>query len=281
MGIFSQVLLASDFDHTLTNMDGIVPARNLEAIEAFIAEGGIFTVASGRSIPMFRKKAALLPVNAPCILYNGAACYDYRAEALAFAVPLPDTAPRLLAALREHCPRERIEIHTIDRHYVYGRDPHRDALLDQCGVSYLYDVPNPPLPWIKLAVFGKARSAGYDDPARIPPEEVAYFDRLQDYVAQVGGDGYASFRAMPRNMEVCAAGCDKGGAARALAQSLGRPILACIGDAPNDLTMLRAADYGFRTGDCDISLRDLPFLPAAPSGEGSVASAISQLRRLL
>lgn len=73
----------------------------------------------------------------------------------------------------------------------------------------------------------------------------------------------------------------RGGAARALAQSLGRPILACIGDAPNDLTMLRAADYGFRTGDCDISLRDLPFLPAAPSGEGSVASAISQLRRLL
>ena len=65
MGRFSNVLLASDFDHTLTDMSGQIPARNLEAIAAFQAEGGIFTVASGRSIPMFRKKAALVPVNAP------------------------------------------------------------------------------------------------------------------------------------------------------------------------------------------------------------------------
>ena len=70
MGRFSNVLFASDFDHTLTDMSGQIPARNLEAIAAFQAEGGIFTVASGRSIPMFRKKAALVPVNAPCILYN-------------------------------------------------------------------------------------------------------------------------------------------------------------------------------------------------------------------
>ena len=77
MGRFSNVLLASDFDHTLTDMSGQIPARNLEAIAAFQAEGGIFTVASGRSIPMFRKKAALVPVNAPCILYNLNGYYDH------------------------------------------------------------------------------------------------------------------------------------------------------------------------------------------------------------
>ena len=68
MGRFSNVLLASDFDHTLTDMSGQIPARNLEAIAAFQAEGGIFTVASGRSIPMFRKKAAAVaawPVAVP------------------------------------------------------------------------------------------------------------------------------------------------------------------------------------------------------------------------
>lgn len=32
MGRFSNVLLASDFDHTLTDMSGQIPARNLEAI---------------------------------------------------------------------------------------------------------------------------------------------------------------------------------------------------------------------------------------------------------
>ena len=38
MGRFSNVLLASDFDHTLTDMSGQIPARNLEAIAAFFKD---------------------------------------------------------------------------------------------------------------------------------------------------------------------------------------------------------------------------------------------------
>lgn len=56
MGRFSNVLLASDFDHTLTDMSGQIPARNLEAIAAF-RRGRHFTVASRRSIPCSSKKA--------------------------------------------------------------------------------------------------------------------------------------------------------------------------------------------------------------------------------
>ena len=45
--------------------------------------------------------------------------------------------------------------------------------------------------------------------------------------------------------------------------------------------MLQAADYGFRTGDCDPAMRRYDFRDAAPSAEGSVASAIDALRTLL
>ena len=169
MGRFSNVLLASDFDHTLTDMSGQIPARNLEAIAAFQAEGGIFTVASGRSIPMFRKKAALVPVNAPCILYNGGACYDYRTDELLFAFPLADDAPQLLQALRDHCPNERTEVQTLDCHYAYGDDPRRDAALAANGVPVQHEAVLPPQPWIKLAVYGTSKQVGYDDPANTPP----------------------------------------------------------------------------------------------------------------
>ena len=263
MGRFSNVLLASDFDHTLTDMSGQIPARNLEAIAAFQAEGGIFTVASGRSIPMFRKKAALVPVNAPCILYNGGACYDYRTDELLFAFPLADDAPQLLQALRDHCPNERTEVQTLD-----------------C-VPVQHEAVLPPQPWIKLAVYGTSKQVGYDDPANTPPEEIAYFDELQRYTAVLVGDRYAITRALPRNMEISAGGCDKGTAARRLADTLGRSILVCVGDAPNDLAMLQAADYGFRTGDCDPAMRRYDFRDAAPSAEGSVASVIDALRTLL
>ena len=45
--------------------------------------------------------------------------------------------------------------------------------------------------------------------------------------------------------------------------------------------MLQAADYGFRTGDCDPAMRRYDFRDAAPSAEGSVASVIDALRALL
>ena len=53
---FSNVLLLADFDRTLTDTNSRIPARNLDAIRAFTEAGGAFTVATGRSIPMFRSE---------------------------------------------------------------------------------------------------------------------------------------------------------------------------------------------------------------------------------
>ena len=52
MGRFSDVLLTVDFDRTLTATDSSIPERNLEAIRYFMAEGGAFTVNTGRSLAM-------------------------------------------------------------------------------------------------------------------------------------------------------------------------------------------------------------------------------------
>ena len=44
MGIYSDVLLTVDFDRTLTAPDSSIPERNIEAINYFIENGGVFTV---------------------------------------------------------------------------------------------------------------------------------------------------------------------------------------------------------------------------------------------
>ena len=49
---FSDILLTVDYDRTLTAPDSTIPERNLEAIRFFIDNGGIFTVNTGRSVPM-------------------------------------------------------------------------------------------------------------------------------------------------------------------------------------------------------------------------------------
>ena len=43
MAKFSDVLLASDFDRTLSGCDGTIPQANLDAIRYFMDEGGAFT----------------------------------------------------------------------------------------------------------------------------------------------------------------------------------------------------------------------------------------------
>ena len=93
MGKFSNVLFASDYDHTLTGTDNVLRQKNLDAIRYFMSEGGIFTVASGRSIPLFRKRAALVPTNAPCILYNLNGYYDHLKALLGHMIELGLSTP--------------------------------------------------------------------------------------------------------------------------------------------------------------------------------------------
>ena len=72
MGKFDGVLLLSDFDNTLVYTEdallsgGRLPplnSANREAIHYFMAEGGIFSVATGRALPSFAPIAPTLPMN--------------------------------------------------------------------------------------------------------------------------------------------------------------------------------------------------------------------------
>ena len=70
MGKFDGLLLASDFDDTLYDLDLRIPERNLEAIGYFTGQGGRFTVATGRAHRTFAPYAHLVPMNAPAVLSN-------------------------------------------------------------------------------------------------------------------------------------------------------------------------------------------------------------------
>ena len=279
MGKFSNVFFASDFDHTLTGQDNVLRERNVEAIRYFIAEGGCFTVASGRSIPLFRKRAALVPVNAPCILYNGGACYDYADGTLYYSHPLPDFAMDIVRQAQRLDPSLCIEIQGVENHYVFGHNPIRDAFLKSEGFTPVLVTDDVPKPWIKIAV-----CAGLTSDAPIPvftPEDAVRFEALRRALeAFCAGRCYVT-RSMPYIIEIGNPDCSKGGAARALAERFGRKILVCAGDAPNDISMLDEADFAFVPEDCDEALRDKPYRRAAPCGEGTVADAIAQLEQLI
>ena len=96
MGKFDGVLLVSDYDATFA-MGQNVPPANLERLEYFQAQGGRFTIATGRSVLTFKQVQPLIPFNAPVLLANGSIICDFhRGEILFENIKIPKVLTRTL-----------------------------------------------------------------------------------------------------------------------------------------------------------------------------------------
>lgn len=282
MGLFSNVLFTSDFDHTISDMDNRVATANVDAIRYFISEGGLFCLNSGRGLPLMRPKLGLIPVNAPCLLYNGAACYDFSKEELLYANYLPPFAEELMQTVRAMNPKLNLEVQKLDGHYEIGDNASRVPFLRSEGVEPIFTDGNISQPWMKLVICGVTDGPALEDPAKLSQEDREAFARLYAFVKEFCGDRCYVTRSMPRVMEISNPDCNKGTAAKALAKKLNRSILVCAGDAPNDEQMLRAADFAFCPTDCDPEILAVPGIRSTvPSHVGCIAEAVEQLKKIV
>ena len=74
---------------------------NLTALDYFTREGGIFTVATGRAHPTFAPHARCAPINAPVVLSNGSALYDFHEDRMVYETFLPQRDGGCVAELPE------------------------------------------------------------------------------------------------------------------------------------------------------------------------------------
>ena len=276
---FSDILLVSDFDRTLTAPDSTIPAANLEAIRRFTEAGGLFTVGTGRSVPMYRPYREKIPTNAPLILYNGAAAYDYDRETLSETVWMP-TGRDLLEYLTGTFPTLWVEVQAVDAHYLIGENPAREAFYRAQGVPFrTVSVDQAPVRYHKLALFGTFSESGVSQFFRGTPEEDAAFAASQNRIME-DWPMLRADRAAMKIIDLQAREASKGSAARALANRLGRRTLVCVGDAMNDASMLREADFAFAPADCVPELKALNCCElVCPCGLGAVAGVIETLER--
>ncbi len=277
---FHQMLLVSDFDRTLTDAQSQVPQANLTAIAAFQAEGGLFTVGTGRSVPMFGPYQAMIPNNAPLILYNGICSYDYATGVAQDVVPLVE-GKALLKDLMERYPHLWYELQAIECHYLLGQNPLREQFYRQIGAPYCHtDFAHLEEPLLKIAVFGQFRVADVDQFFHGDKAEREEFDHVAAYITQSYGDTVTVERAAPRILDLQHSSVSKGKAARRLAQRLGRSVLVCAGDALNDASMLQEADFAFVPADAQPEILAMGFPTVCPCGQGAIAGVIRRLREL-
>ena len=272
MGIYSDVLLTVDFDRTLTAPDSSIPERNIEAIEYFMANGGIFTVNTGRSVPMYLSKIDLVPVNAPLLLYNGSAAYDKEKKEFTFTTLIDLPMVETLRKCQELFPDCTVELQGLSHHYLFTPNEGWAKYNDHNGCPYAFlDLADAPEPFLKFTLYGRFRDVTvaslYDGTA----EEFARFDAIEQELAAAFGDKCVAFRASNRIIDVHARGVSKAASARKLQAELGRKILVCVGDGENDVTMMEDADYAFCPGDAIIRDR---FENVCSCAEGAVADVI-------
>ncbi len=264
--MFSDILLTVDFDRTLTALDGSIPARNLEAIRFFIANGGAFTVNTGRSYISFRHFTDVVPVNTALLLLNGSAMWENGRFSEVKNITF-DVRPTIERLLRRY-PAVNLELQAPDMHYLIEPSDSYAHYYSTRSLPYRILSMTDRFPdFVKIGVYGDVHGAAGIDEA----DEKALFDEISDFLS-AEFDGQAEIlRATPRIINVHAAGVSKGQAARALLQRLGRHTLVCVGDEGNDVAMLECADHAFCPADGALADR---FPTVCPCGGGAVADVI-------
>ena len=108
------ILLVSDVDGTLITRRFEMPRRNVEAIRRFTRKGGLFALATGRSEESAAPYAAQAGVNAPSVLLNGAALYDFQKGEILWQACLPGSFRQTLRQIMRRFPDIGVEIFAAD-----------------------------------------------------------------------------------------------------------------------------------------------------------------------
>lgn len=264
MAKLSDLVIMSDVDGTLLKMPGGIPKRNVEALERFVEKGGRFAIATGRSETFTRPLIAQLPVNFPCVVFNGGALYDFKKGEYLMQLFLPANARDYYAKIMEafpHCGPILVtdsEYYDIDgraMRYFKDRYPNSTMLSAQ-----LDDVPEP----IYKGLIVHA------------PEITA---DLKAFAAEQGFTGVRLVDTNPYLLEMLPEKSSKGYALEQLISLTGiaQENLVAIGDYYNDREMLEFAGISATMHSSPEDLKALADILVCECEDGALADLVEQL----
>lgn len=271
MGKFDGVLLVSDYDDTLYNHRLEVSPGNRAAIEGFIREGGRFTVATGRAYDTFTPQITKerIPLNAPVILSNGSAIYDYEKDGFLHKSHLDARIAVHLQQLLTLLPDLSFEAyHTDGGVYVYNPNLVTYRHLERVNVPYTVcaGISQIPMPWVKLLL--------EQDHPMLEEAQALFRDRWSGLYESIFSNHYL--------LEITAKGNTKGAQVARVADHLGisKENVYCIGDNQNDIPMLEQSAIPFAPSNCAREVKDWGARIVGHCDDDAVAQVISVLHEV-
>lgn len=269
MGKFSGVLLATDYDETLYGADLGISPENRKAISYFIAQGGYFTVSTGRSLRNFRiqMEREALPVNAPVILSNGANIFDFSTNSMLCEWLMREEVRANVEQACRRFPELGFEAYCREDVYVHNPNAVTDRHLNRAGLEGMgCPIAQMPLPWTK---------------AILQHEDHQLLQAVQNYMRLHWPEFYEVIFSNAVLLEMTSKGSHKGSAVLWLAEHLGvlRKNIYCIGNGQNDIPMLDISAEPFAPANCTPAIRERGATILTSCNESCIARLIETLDR--
>ena len=264
MGKFDGVLLVSDYDDTFLGSNHQVAPRNYTALNYFQSQGGRFTIATGRAHRTFAPHVHLAPVNAPVVLSNGSALYDFQEDTLLLQTFLPDTAMDDLKAVLTQFPSLGAEFYYGEDIFVHNPNYITDVHMRKVGTEYtICPLDDIPTPWSKV----------------ILQQEHDLQLQVQKWFLSRFGHAYEAIFSNRYYLEVTRKGSTKGGMVDEMVRRLGLDPkhVYCVGDNQNDIPMLARSAIPFAPSNCAQEVRDSGARILCHSNEGVIGDIVEIL----
>lgn len=268
MNKFSGYLLVCDVDGTLLRAQRGLSQKNKEAVQYFIDNGGMFTVATGRSVDSAQRYADELELKLPSIHINGGCIYNYKTGEYLSETCLPDIYRVITEAVIKVFPNVGIVAWVRDGAYLFDHNETNNELRNVEKLHYtlcsLDTIPSNPFKMLFICENGEK------------PELEAFLRRNYsdevDYVAT--SDSY--FEMIPK-------GISKGRTLKRLAEMLNidREHIIAAGDYENDIEMIKYAGFGAAVGNALDEVKAAADIVLPTCEEDAIAVLIDILKEKL
>ena len=266
MGIFDGLLICTDLDGTLLRHDKSISRENLDAIEYFKANGGLFTIITGRMPYYVTDICEKVKPNAPFGCVNGGGLYDYNKKEYVWTQEMAEGVPEIVKCIDDNFPDVGIQVSTFNNTFFCKENISMKIFRKLTGLPNLVADYNEVEGPIAKVLFGSEEN-----------ETILAIEKTLK--AHPLADRYDFIRSARTLFEILPKGMSKGKSIEKLSDVLkiDKSKIIAIGDYDNDVEMFKSAGVAIAVSNaCDKAKAAADYITVS-NEENAVAKVIYDL----